>query len=106
MRVYSRLACAPICYTLRRQDESASAVDRKAVLERDAYRCRACDAPGTGKRSITASRSVEDQSNDLVFAVGSHAIGVLFVTAKWIKLTFDIAKNSASQKGSNGLTAS
>ena len=52
------------------------------------------------------SLSVEDRSNDLVFLGGHHAKGVLFVTAKRIKLTFDIAKNSASQKGSDELTAS
>lgn len=41
------------CYTLRRQDAAHFGGLRETVLERDGYRCRACDAPGRGKRAIT-----------------------------------------------------
>jgi 5-methylcytosine-specific restriction endonuclease McrA len=40
------------CYTLKRQDEEYFGGLREAVLERDGYRCRVCDASGRDKRSI------------------------------------------------------
>ena len=56
------LGMCPTCYTLRRQDEEYFGGLREAVLERDGYRCRVCDAPGTGKRSIIVHHRVPGQS--------------------------------------------
>jgi 5-methylcytosine-specific restriction endonuclease McrA len=50
------------CYTLRRQDEEHFGGLRETVLERDGYRCRVCDAPGTGKRSIIVHHRVAGRS--------------------------------------------
>lgn len=50
------------CYTLRRQDEEYFGGLRETVLERDGYRCRVCDRPGTGKRSITVHHRVPGHS--------------------------------------------
>ena len=50
------------CYTLRRQDEEHFGGLREAVLERDGYRCRVCDASGRGKRSITVHHRVPGRS--------------------------------------------
>ena len=46
------------CYTLRRQDEEHFGGLRETVLERDGYRCRVCDAPGTSKRSMVVHHCV------------------------------------------------
>ncbi|AFL89263.1 hypothetical protein Terro_3031 [Terriglobus roseus DSM 18391] len=46
------------CYTLRRQDEEYFGGLREAVLERDQYRCRVCDAPRRNKRSIIVHHRV------------------------------------------------
>ena len=46
------LGLCATCYTLRRQDEEYFGGLREAVLERDGYRCRVCDASGRDKRSI------------------------------------------------------
>ena len=56
------LGMCSTCYTLRRQDEEYFGGLREAVLERDGYRCRVCDAPGTGKRSIIVHHRVPGQS--------------------------------------------
>ncbi len=40
------------CYTVKRQDEEYFGRRCEAVLERDGYRCRVCDASGQNKRSI------------------------------------------------------
>ncbi len=53
--------CA-VCYTLRRQDEEYFGGLREKVLERDGYRCRVCEAPGSGKRSIIAHHRVQGKS--------------------------------------------
>ena len=50
------------CYTLRRQDEEHFGGLRETVLERDGYRCRVCDAPGTGKRSMVVHHRVTGRS--------------------------------------------
>ena len=50
------------CSPLRRQDEEHFGGLREAVLERDGYRCRVCDAPGTGKRSIIVHHRVPGRS--------------------------------------------
>ncbi len=50
------------CYTLRRQDEEHFGGLRETVLERDGYRCRVCDAPGTGKRSMVVHHRVPGRS--------------------------------------------
>jgi 5-methylcytosine-specific restriction endonuclease McrA len=50
------------CYSLRRQDEENFGGLRETVLERDGYRCRVCDAPGTGKRSIIVHHRVPGRS--------------------------------------------
>ena len=50
------------CYILRRQDEEYFGGLREMVLERDGYRCRVCDRPGTGKRSITVHHRVPGES--------------------------------------------
>ncbi len=64
------------CYTLRRQDEEHFGGLREMVLERDGYRCRVCDAPGTGKRSIIVHHRVTGRSElKLMIALcpGCHA---------------------------------
>ncbi len=48
----------PTCYTLKRQDAEYFGGLREAVLERDGYRCRVCDAPGRRKRSIIVHHRV------------------------------------------------
>jgi hypothetical protein len=50
------------CYTLRRQDDEYFGGLREAVLERDQYRCRVCDAPGRSKRSIIVHHRVPGRS--------------------------------------------
>ena len=50
------------CYTLKRQDEARFGGLREAVLERDGYRCRVCDAPGRTKRSIIVHHRVPGRS--------------------------------------------
>ena len=40
------LGLCATCYTLKRQDEEYFGGLREAVLERDGYRCRVCDASG------------------------------------------------------------
>ncbi len=50
------------CYTLRRQDEAHFGGLREAVLERDGYRCRVCDASGRAKRSIIVHHRVPGKS--------------------------------------------
>ncbi len=40
------------CYNLKRQDAEYFGGLREAVLERDGYRCRVCDAPGGRKREM------------------------------------------------------
>lgn len=52
----------PTCYTLQRQDEEYFGGLREAVLERDGYRCRVCDAPGRDKRSIIVHHRVPGKS--------------------------------------------
>lgn len=54
------LALCATCYTLKRQDEGYFGALREAVLERDSYCCRVCDAsgrddPSTG-RPVSCSR--------------------------------------------------
>ena len=46
------LGLCATCYTLKRQDEEYFGGLREAVLKRDGYRCRVCDASGRDKRSI------------------------------------------------------
>ena len=53
--------CA-ICYSLRRQDAEYFGGLREAVLERDGYRCRVCDAPGGGKREMVVHHRVPGRS--------------------------------------------
>jgi hypothetical protein len=50
------------CYSLRRQDEEHFGGLRERVLEGDGYRCRVCDAPGTGKRSVIVHHRVPGRS--------------------------------------------
>jgi 5-methylcytosine-specific restriction endonuclease McrA len=50
------------CYTLKRQDDEYFGGLREAVLERDGYRCRVCDAPGRDKRSIIVHHRVPGKS--------------------------------------------
>lgn len=50
------------CYTLKRQDEEYFGGLREAVLERDKYRCRVCDASGRDKRSIVVHHRVPGRS--------------------------------------------
>lgn len=57
----ARGMCA-ICYTLRRHDSKHFNGLREAVLARDGYRCRVCDAPGRRKRSITVHHRVPGRS--------------------------------------------
>ena len=60
-RVLALGLCAT-CYTLRRQDEEHFGGLRDAVLERDGYRCRVCDASGRDKRSIVVHHRVPGKS--------------------------------------------
>jgi 5-methylcytosine-specific restriction endonuclease McrA len=46
------LGLCATCYTLKRQDDEYFGGLREAVLERDGYRCRVCDASGSDRRSI------------------------------------------------------
>jgi 5-methylcytosine-specific restriction endonuclease McrA len=50
------------CYTLKRQDDEYFGGLREAVLDRDGYRCRVCDAPGRDKRSIIVHHRVPGKS--------------------------------------------
>jgi 5-methylcytosine-specific restriction endonuclease McrA len=50
------------CYTLKRQDDEYFGGLREAVLERDGYRCRVCDASGRDKRSIIVHHRVPGKS--------------------------------------------
>ena len=64
------------CYTPRRQDEEHFGGLREAVLERDGYRYRVCDASGRGKRPITVHHRVPGRSvMSLMLALcpGCHA---------------------------------
>lgn len=49
-------------YTLKRQDEEHFGGLREAVLERDGYRCRVCDASGRDKWSIIVHHRVPGKS--------------------------------------------
>ena len=49
-------------YTLKRQDEEHFGGLREAVLERDGYRCRVCDASNRDKRSIVVHHRVPGRS--------------------------------------------
>ena len=56
------LGLCSTCYTLKRQDEEYFGGLREAVLERDGYRCRVCDASGRDKRSIIVHDRVPGKS--------------------------------------------
>jgi hypothetical protein len=56
------LGLCATCYTLKRQDEEHFGGLREAVLERDGYRCRVCDASGRDKWSITVHHRVPGKS--------------------------------------------
>ena len=56
------LGLCATCYTLKRQDEEHFGGLREAVLERDGYRCRVCDARGRDKRSIIVHHRVPGKS--------------------------------------------
>jgi 5-methylcytosine-specific restriction endonuclease McrA len=56
-KILAQGLCAT-CYTLKRQDEEHFGGQREAVLERDDYRCRVCDASGRDKRSIIVHHRV------------------------------------------------
>jgi hypothetical protein len=56
------LGLCATCYTLKRQDEEHFGGLREAVLERDGYRCRVCDASGRDKRSIIVHHRVPGKS--------------------------------------------
>ena len=58
------------CYTLKRQDEEHFGGLREAILERDGYRCRVCDASGRDKRSIIVHHRVPGK---LSLCPGCHA---------------------------------
>ena len=60
-RILARGLCA-VCYTLRRQDAKYFGGLREQVLRRDGYRCRVCDAPDRGKRTITVHHRVPGRS--------------------------------------------
>ena len=60
-RILAHGLCA-ICYTLKRQDRRYFGGLREAVLARDGYRCRVCDAPGRNKRSIIVHHRVPGRS--------------------------------------------
>ena len=56
------LGLCSTCYTLKRQDEEYFGGLREAVLERDGYRCRVCDASGRDKRSIIVHHRIPGKS--------------------------------------------
>ncbi len=56
------LGLCATCYTLKRQDEEYFGGLREAVLERDGYRCRVCDAPGGRKREMIVHHRVPGKS--------------------------------------------
>lgn len=56
------LGLCSTCYTLKRQDAEHFGGLREAVLERDGYRCRVCDASGRGKREIIVHHRVPGKS--------------------------------------------
>ena len=56
------LGLCATCYTLKRQDKEHFGGLREAVLERDGYRCRVCDASGRDKRSIIVHHRVPGKS--------------------------------------------
>ncbi len=56
------LGLCSTCYSLKRQDEEYFGGLRETVLERDAHRCRVCDASGRDKRSITVHHRVPGKS--------------------------------------------
>jgi hypothetical protein len=56
------LGLCATCYALKRQDEEYFGGLREAVLERDGYRCRVCDASGRDKRSIIVHHRVPGKS--------------------------------------------
>lgn len=56
------LGLCATCYTLKRQDDEYFGGLREAVLERDGYRCRVCDASGRDKRSIIVHHRVPGKS--------------------------------------------
>ena len=64
------------CYSLKRQDAEYFGGLREAVLERDGYRCRICDAPGGRKGEMIVHHRVPGKSVlALVIALcpGCHA---------------------------------
>ncbi len=70
------LGLCSTCYTLKRQDAEHFGGLREAVLERDGYRCRVCDASGRGKREIIVHHRVPGKSVlNLMIALcpGCHA---------------------------------
>ena len=56
------LGVCATCYSLKRQDEEHFGGMREAVLERDGYRCRVCDASGRDKRSIVVHHRIPGRS--------------------------------------------
>ena len=74
-KIVSRGLCG-VCYTLRWHDGRYFGGMREAVLARDGYRCRVCDAPGRRKRSILVHHRVPGKSTlSLMIALcpGCHA---------------------------------
>jgi 5-methylcytosine-specific restriction endonuclease McrA len=70
------LGLCSTCYTLKRQDEEYFGGLREAVLERDGYRCRVCDASGRDKRSVIVHHRVPGKSTMslmLSLCPGCHA---------------------------------
>jgi len=61
LKILAHGLCAT-CYTLKRQDEEYFGGLREAVLERDGYRCRVCEASGRDKRSIVVHHRVPGRS--------------------------------------------
>ena len=83
------------CYSLKRQDAEYFGGLREAVLERDGYRCRVCDAPGRNKREIIVHHRVPGKSVlPLMIALcpGCHAKvhRTRAVLAKWPRLLLDL----------------
>jgi len=56
------LGLCSTCYTLKRQDKEYFGGLPEAVLERDDYRCRVCDASGRDRRSIIVHHRVLGKS--------------------------------------------